>query len=362
MAASLPRGTSPQLKTPYDAIALATHAAMLGVDFRLVGLGEEHQISATSEFTHPQPLPNEWNAQAPSYAFRYKHVQSSMEYLLKVNRMGNKAVVMAMALGDDKTTSFDLRVVDYISASSLPATPVTETTSADDAARTLTNIYISAGRLSDLGAAMRLNIVQKLAPSLQKPGYEDNSGLTRATSHEDRTRPRGSTDPTSPPRRTDESSRQPRYPLQDPLVQPRRPHPTGDFPPPGFEDEYDMTRPPRGMPGMPGSGGGGFGNIGHRDLYPQGLGPNDPFGGMGPGLGGFGGGGMHPTFDDPLFAGRGRGGAGYDPSAPPGSRYDPVGPGGAPRGSGGGGFPGSGSGMGGRPHNPFGGFGGGDFI
>jgi hypothetical protein len=63
-------------------------------------------------------------------------------------------------------------------------------------------------------------------------------------------------------------------------------------------------------------------------LYPPGLGPHDPIGG---GLGPFprgGGGGMHPTFDDPLFGG-GQGEF-YDPRAPPGARYDPVGPGDGP--------------------------------
>jgi hypothetical protein len=52
--------------------------------------------------------------------------------------------------------------------------------------------------------------------------------------------------------------------------------------------------------------------------------------------------------------------------APPGARYDPVGPGDPLRDNrggphfprGGGGF----GGPGGRPHNPFGGFGDGDFI
>lgn len=106
---------------------------------------------------------------------------------------------------------------------------------------------------------------------------------------------------------------------------------------------------------------GGFGRIGERDLYPQGLGPNDPIrGGIGPGFGGGpmgGGGGMHPTFDDPLFAGQGGRGGGFTPQAPPGARYDdPFGPGGPA-----GGHP-RGSGMGGRPPNPFGGFGDGDFI
>lgn len=44
MLQSLPAAASPQLRDPYDAIALFSHAAMLSVDFRLVGLGEEHQI------------------------------------------------------------------------------------------------------------------------------------------------------------------------------------------------------------------------------------------------------------------------------------------------------------------------------
>lgn len=65
---------------------------------------------------------------------------------------------------------------------------------------------------------------------------------------------------------------------------------------------------------------------------------------------------MHPTFDDPLFAGRGgRGEQGFDPQVPEGARYDPVGPGEGPRDhmrGGRGGFPGGGGNQGG-----FGGFG-----
>lgn len=62
---------------------------------------------------------------------------------------------------------------------------------------------------------------------------------------------------------------------------------------------------------------------------------------------------MHPTFDDPLFQGQGRGGVQgeeYDPQAPPGARWDPVGPGGGPRprqGGRGGPFGGGGGGFGG---------------
>jgi len=118
---------------------------------------------------------------------------------------------------------------------------------------------------------------------------------------------------------------QPR-PFDDPLQPvPRQPMPAGDFPPPDFEDEYEMNRR-RARPGPSGRNGPPF-NIGHDDLYPQGLGPNDPFRSSltDPSRRAPGSGGMHPTFDDPLF--RRDPSRGYDPRAPPGARYDPVGPG-----------------------------------
>lgn len=146
----------------------------------------------------------------------------------------------------------------------------------------------------------------------------------------------------------------------------RRPFPAGDFPPPGFDDEYEMNRPP-GFAAGPYGGARRPLNIGERDLYPPGLGPHDPLR-MGPGGGGldggnYGGGGMHPTFDDPMFGGGGAAGGefGFGGRAPPGARYDPVGPGDGPPRGGMGRFPG-GRGGGGGMGGPFGGGFGGDII
>lgn len=279
-------------------------------------------------------MPAEWNTN-DTYAFRYAHSQSSMQYLLKVSRIGNNALVFALALGDDRTTSFDIPVKDYISASSLPLSSTTDLTNA------LRDVFISSSRLSDLIGLFKINVIQKLAPGLYKEGYEETS-----PGWQERQQERA---PQYDPLRDDTQPQPARpYPFDDPLAAgPRRP-PPGDFAPPGFEDEFEIYRPPRGWgPGM----GGNPGRFGDRDLYPPGLGPNDPLrGGVGPGLSG-GGGGMNPTFDD-LFGGRGNGG-GYDPRAPPGSRYDPPGPGGPPFGSGRGRGPFGGGGFGG-----FGGFGG----
>lgn len=294
----------------------------------------------TDSSSNTPMLPSEWNANS-TYAFRYAHAQSSMQFLLKISRLGNNAVVFALALGDDRTSTFDVAVKDYISESALPLS------STDNITGALRDVFISPARLSDLIGLFKINVIQKLAPGLYKEGYEDLSQVLREQP-EDRRR--------HDPLRDDALPQPARpYPFDDPLAAaPRRPNPPGDFAPPGFEDEYEINRPPRGYP--PGMGGRSPYNIGDRDLYPPGLGPNDPFRGtIGPGA--RGGGGMHPTFDDPLFGGTGdEGSGGYNPQVPPGARYDPVGPGEPPVGRNPGPFgrrPGGGG---------FGGFGGGDII
>ncbi|QDS73461.1 hypothetical protein FKW77_008930 [Venturia effusa] len=352
VAKSLPQNAEsvPQLKTPIEAIAVAIHAGMLNVGFTLKALGDNKiELRATES----ELLPSNWNASS-SFDFRYSHPQSSMEYIIKVHQMGSKIFVDGLAIGDDKRASFELVANDFISPGNLPASPVT--TDADqvteDVVKAIENIFISSGRLADLGALLKVSIIQKLAPSLQKEGYEE-------TPSESSRENRNSRDPLRPaqdPLRHEPPPARPR-PFGDTGLEPRRPFPDG-LEPPGFEDEHEILRGPRG--GLP--GGRNPLSIGHDDLYPPGMGPNDPFRpSFGPGLGGRGSGGMHPTFDDPLFGGNGGEGIRGDPQAPGGARYDPVYPG-DPRG-GPSGFPGAGHrGPRGPPHNPFGGFGGGDFI
>lgn len=331
---------------------------MLAVGFKLVGLGEEDRIEAHSETEHMERLPAQWD-QHSSYAFRYSHPQSSMEYMIKITRLGGKAIIFGIGLGDDKTAQLEVKAQDYVSENSLK--DVTSTDSTD----TLRNAFISAGRITDLASLLKLNIIQKLAPGLRKEGYEDTTETQQASTSTRQPRRDDQEQPERPPEYDPLREDQPRparpYPYDDPLAAaPRRPRPIPDFAPPGFEDEHELQNPRFGYPGgrpQP------FGNIGEQDLYPPGLGPHDPLR-IGPGGRRSGGGGMHPTFDDPLFQGQGQGG--YNPMAPPGARYDPIGPGDGPPNVRGPRFPGGGmggmGGMGGRPPNPFGGFGSGDFI
>lgn len=365
IAKSIPAQEDKQaIKDPYAAIAIFTHACMLAVGFKLVGLGEDHKIEAHSEPSDTRPVPTEWDQQS-GYAFRYSHPQSSMEFLVKLTRLGGKAIVFGVGMGDDKTAQVEIKAEDYISQNSLKDVQLGDTDS-------LRHAFISNGRIEDLSSLLKASIIQKLIPGLRKEGYEEsaNTAPREQASAATRQPRRGEEDrpPERDPLRDDQPQPARPHPFDDPLAAaPRRPRPTPDFAPPGFEDEHELQRPRGGLPGMPGQP---FGNIGDRDLYPPGLGPHDPLR-MGPGGGGIrGGGGMYPTFDDPLFQGQG-GQGGYDPMAPPGARYDPVGPGdgppnlrGGPRfpGGGGRGFGGGFGGAGGRPPNPFGGFGGGDFI
>lgn len=328
MYQSIPKESTPHLKNPYDAIALLSHACMLAVGFRLVGLGEDHKIGmpqytsfvqisktdstaeGTSEGSAAKPLPQQWNSStSDDYAFRYAHSQSSLQYLLKISRLGSKSVVNCLGIGDDKVRTFDLKPKEFVSESSFPFT-ILSSEGASEAALSIRKTFISAGRMTDAASLLKIHILQKVAPGLQKEGYEDSAHA--ASQNREQGGPRrpepgrreGEEATPYDPLRDDRSPplAQPR-PYNDPLAaEPRRPYPVGDFPPPGFDDEYEINRPRGGLGGERRPL-----NIGERDLYPPGLGPHDPLraGGFGPG-----GGGMHPTFDDPLFAGRRGGGDG----------------------------------------------------
>ncbi|RDL30403.1 Uncharacterized protein BP5553_10281 [Venustampulla echinocandica] len=352
--------TNSDLSSSYEAIALFSHACMVAVGFRLIGFGEDQKMESECERLAPRLAPR-WNSSFGAHSFLYAHSQSSMQYVVKVDRLGGKAEIRGIGLGDERISRFEITAKDYISSSALPLRIKMSDGEEDrsDLEAKLKEVFISPSRIQDLASLFRTTIIQKLIPGLHKEGYEEtpSAGSAEASrAHDEREEAHARRNPPINPLadpRLPEPARP--YPFHDPLAaDPRRgPIPQGDFPPPGFDDEYDLNRPLRGMaPPFPGAGSP-F-NIGHDDLNPPGLGPHDPLRGSFIGGGGPGamGGGMHPTFDDPLFRGPGGRGRGQgDPQVPPGARYDPIGPGDPPRGN-----------MGGRPPNPFGGFGGNDFI
>ncbi|KAI0429815.1 PI31 proteasome regulator N-terminal-domain-containing protein [Xylaria sp. FL1042] len=359
-----PNDTTSNLSSSHEALALFTHACMASLGFRLLGFDEEKTKEAECHELAPR-LPANWNASFNTYAFVYAHQRSALRFVIKVDRMGGKAEIRGLVMQDERIARVELTIKDFVSNAALPVRiTMTEDGTEDrsDLAPQFQNVFISDRHMADLAALIRIHIVQKLLPTLQKEGSEespDDAAAYKDARDAARRPPRQPVIPDPMPQPA-----QP-YPYDDPLrPQPRQPVPAGDFPPPDFEDPYDINRPraPLAPDRTP------FGNIGADDLNPPGLGPHDPLrpglgtpGGSLPGLPG--GRGMHPTFDDPLFGGDGGMGGEFDPQVPPGARYDPLGPGGVPRLGGrrpGGGNNPFGGGRGG--FGGFGGFNGGDII
>jgi PI31 proteasome regulator N-terminal len=84
-----------KLTSSHDAIAAILHTAMSAVAFRLIAVDDVSP--AQSEVTNV--LPEEWNKLGPgNYTFRYRHDQSSLEFVVKVAKLGVRTVVNAIAL------------------------------------------------------------------------------------------------------------------------------------------------------------------------------------------------------------------------------------------------------------------------
>ncbi|KAI0193137.1 PI31 proteasome regulator N-terminal-domain-containing protein [Astrocystis sublimbata] len=356
-----PNDTTSDLSSSHEALALFTHGCMVTLGFRLLGFDEDKTMEAECRELAPR-LPANWNASFNTYSFVYAHQQSALRFIIKVDRMGGKAEIRGLAVQDERIARTELTLQHFVCNGALPLRITMSEDGEEDRSvlvSKLQNVFAN-GSMGELATLIKINIIQKLLPSLQKEGYEESpdDAAAREDAQEAARRP-----PRQPPMMPDPLPQPAEpYPFDDPLRPvPRRPVPPGDFPPPDFEDPYDLRRPraplvPDRTP---------FGNIGADDLHPPGLGPHSSPFSMGPGgLPRPGGGrGMHPTFDDFLGGNPGMGDE-FDPQVPPGARYDPIGPGGLPRL--GGRRPGGGNDPFGGSQGGFrgfgGGFGGGDII
>ncbi|KAK1236710.1 hypothetical protein PQX77_000066 [Marasmius sp. AFHP31] len=276
-----------KLNSPQDGLAALSHTILSALAFRLTGVDD----ASTTSYGTNNTLPSGWNKNGPgNYTFRYKHDQSSLDFLIKISNLGSRLLFNAIATQSEKVASLDIPTDDFISPSSFPYE-----ISAD--AQPLVHCYISSARVTDFVSQYKLKIIQKLTPGLQKEGYVEETETIASTAGNSQGRnPNPAPQPAEP--------RIPRYdpheefpgripshlPPQNPLQIGRRdldPLPGGSFqPPPLF--------PPDNDDGM-------F------------VGPN------------------HPIFGrrDPHSGARGPwGGDGFLPpmGAPPGARFDPVGP------------------------------------
>ncbi|EIE88334.1 hypothetical protein RO3G_13045 [Rhizopus delemar RA 99-880] len=233
-----------RLETQYDALAAAVHAIMLSVGFRFAGLGDDAR---------------------------------------QVVRMGDKCIILGMGIDDNKTAMLEIMTDDYTSASFFPN---------DLSKDPLVHGFISTNRFHDFIKSIKLNIIQRLIPGLNKPGYEDSSSQSTSTTHR----------PTHPPQPNPTP-----LGLEGPTT-PYNPLAVGG-------DDLNPFGDRLRLPGSGGRGGGGM----H-------VGPDHPI---------FGSGGFHDPFGSGGRENLPRGavppGARFDPITPPGMGFNPRGPRG-PRG------------------------------
>ncbi|GAA6017036.1 hypothetical protein JCM11491_006137 [Sporobolomyces phaffii] len=306
--------------SPSQVVVLLVHAIHTSLSFRLTtptptGDGAENA------------LPDDWQQ---SSSFRYKHDQSSLEFVVSVLDLGDKLMIVGNAVDSSRSSSFEILKTDYLSPTSLSAAhplPVSDLSPSKP--------FSTPTRLDDLIHLYRLNVLQKLVPGLRKEGY------TELSSSSDSVRSTGA---------GPSSGTRPLAGTRDYL--PDRGGPLGMYPERGRVPQPIGDDPLR-IPGSGGRGGsgGGFGIGGGRPIGEVGRNDLEPLGGMGGtiggGLGGLpGAGGMFMGPDHPLFrerfegannneAQRRWGGDGFLPpmGAPPGARFDPVGPENGPPGS-----------------------------
>ncbi|KAJ1539683.1 hypothetical protein HK405_012566, partial [Cladochytrium tenue] len=346
-AASAPPAPLVLLRAPADLLVAVLHAYLTLLGFRLRGLGEDDSVaiaavappaasssaSSAAQDAGTTPLaqqadvlPSGWNASGDAFSLRYTHEQSTFTFLFKAVKVAKKLLLHCLAIQEGKVYSLEIDMDGFVAPSA--TFPITnDKISVDDASgqvEGLEDVFASTEKLDEFLYLARSQLIDRVMPSINKPGYEPAPVISGSSSA-----PRAERAP--PP------SREP-Y-ADDPLRDNRR--------------------------GPPGFGGGGFPAPYYPGSSPFGVGDVDldPFAaapGLVPPRGGFGRGGMHPGGgmfvgpDHPIFGGGGvgpfGGGSGGAPpflppgSVPPGARFDPIGP----LGGGGVPFPG-GPGRGGRP-------------
>ncbi|KAF8558853.1 hypothetical protein OG21DRAFT_1404160 [Imleria badia] len=277
-----------RVASAHDGLAALVHTVFTTLGFRLIAIND----TSSARTFQDNVLPEDWSTNGQTdHCLRYRHEQSSLEFLVKIVRLGQRTLISAIALESDKSTSLDVSTNDFTS----PSFYSYDASKAD--APPLVHGFISSHRIADFVSQLKLKIVQKLIPGLRKEGYmeETEEASTSATS-------------ASVPQ----------------AAQPPRPRPVT----PPYPEDIPYNLPPNQRPYNPLE-------IGRRDLDPFGANTFTPPSLFPP----HGGDGMYVGPDHPIFGSRapGRrpneprgpwGGDGYLPplGALPGARFDPVGP------------------------------------
>ena len=84
-----------RLESQQDAVVALIHSAFTALSFRLIAVDE----ASPANITLGGVLPEAWNTNGPgNYTLRYRHEQSSLEYIIKVVKLGNRTLINAIAV------------------------------------------------------------------------------------------------------------------------------------------------------------------------------------------------------------------------------------------------------------------------
>jgi hypothetical protein len=85
-----------QLESQEDAIVALIHSAFNALSFRLIAVDDSTPGSTTLNGI----LPEAWNKSGPgNYTLKYRHEQSSLEFIIKVIKLDSRTLINAIAVG-----------------------------------------------------------------------------------------------------------------------------------------------------------------------------------------------------------------------------------------------------------------------
>lgn len=84
-----------RLSSAHDGLAALTHTIFSTLGFRLIAIDD---TSSARTFQN-NVLPEDWNTRGlTDHTLRYRHEQSSLEFLVKIVRLGQRTLINAIAL------------------------------------------------------------------------------------------------------------------------------------------------------------------------------------------------------------------------------------------------------------------------
>ncbi len=152
-----------------------------------VVVGLLHALMVHFGFRLPADITQEWNSNKDFYTFQYRHEQSAMTFILRFVRASQNVFIVSASTEEepDKIHSLQLpSIQDILSCS----TTITLLTKDIEMAKTILSSCIKSSALSGLLTQFHKEIIQKLVPDIQKPGFQHltSSTSTQTTTSQDR--------------------------------------------------------------------------------------------------------------------------------------------------------------------------------